>query len=922
MDIFKADWFGHDDASSNPNDNEDDDKGGAPDVFSLQSRHRQNRLTTVFSVDIDCTGRRLASGGLDGSVRIWSLPTDTNTTTSQPSLLATMRRHEGAVLCVRWSPCGSFLASAADDCVIFIWRRFDEEKLLKGESADWYNPAFVGGGKEATFRVVQRLSEHTSDVNGLEWSPDGRWLVSCGLDGRVIVWRNDSVVGSTAFSIQERLEMPSSGAGLVKGIAWDPLGQHLIAQCDSGGGEGGSLVVWRVRDWKLETIVRPGDGSSQKTKAEESGEEDSQGSSSSFPPASMAEATFFCRPSWSPDGQLIGIAGTSNGMRPVVALASRHEDWSFSLSLVGHSAPIEVVRFSPRLYNSEDSAIIDVEERNENFNSNNASVCAVGSQDCSLSIWKGSCPRPLAVIDGIFEHSIMDIAWMPNGLGLVACSYDGSLALIKFANLLLGDPLGDEEMTQMMAHLQTTFGSVRGEQEVPTPIGIEAVKLQEFIAGIDCKLNETVEEAKLSRAKTITTEIPQQATLVAPKEQVETITVDGKRRIQPLSLLSASNVEAKPSNSKPAKIASTNADAPPTSPIFSPMPVLKRFSLGKDDSTATLNLELLPPVSPNLPWQLSCGGEGRRRWQVHLVAVDEDESAETILKPISILLAFPLIIAVFAEGRVLVLTMEGRRAFPPWILPKPAVAHVAASSWDPRSHQEPNSCLLFIVHTDGQFTIHDLRERRFVKRGSLSGIQRGDDNLVAGIANVILKDCIGSFRLVLTDGREYSFDGRLEMLMRVATEAQQKEPTPIGKTTVVWNDTAPFNPKSFAMQNEYVGINQALLPKDLLSLLQEMLIQDPSILQDRSLAYLEDRIAEAEAKHDAAEAHRWIPIYIYRLVREGMWGRAREIYGQLSDLNQSNTSSLPPLLAGHLNFERSRLVALLAPLLPAEILND
>jgi len=38
-----------------------------------------------------------------------------------PKRLATLTAHDRSVNCVRWSPCGRYLASGSDDSQILIW---------------------------------------------------------------------------------------------------------------------------------------------------------------------------------------------------------------------------------------------------------------------------------------------------------------------------------------------------------------------------------------------------------------------------------------------------------------------------------------------------------------------------------------------------------------------------------------------------------------------------------------------------------------------------------------------------------------------------------------------------------------------------------------------------------------------------------
>lgn len=83
----------------------------------------KNRRQCIFSSDIDQEGTRLATGGMDGVIRIWRVSGLFETTESQQGnkLLASMSRHNGSVLCVRWAS-NNLLASSSDDTIILIWK--------------------------------------------------------------------------------------------------------------------------------------------------------------------------------------------------------------------------------------------------------------------------------------------------------------------------------------------------------------------------------------------------------------------------------------------------------------------------------------------------------------------------------------------------------------------------------------------------------------------------------------------------------------------------------------------------------------------------------------------------------------------------------------------------------------------------------
>jgi len=123
---------------------------GAP-IQAPQLRHGGPATSVAFSPG----GGRLASGGLDRTVKIW------DTATWQD--LRTIRDPTGAVMSMAWSPDGRRLVWGSQDATIKV-------------------------GNPATGEILDTLRGHTSWVVSVVFSRDGRWIVSGSLDGTVKIW--------------------------------------------------------------------------------------------------------------------------------------------------------------------------------------------------------------------------------------------------------------------------------------------------------------------------------------------------------------------------------------------------------------------------------------------------------------------------------------------------------------------------------------------------------------------------------------------------------------------------------------------------------------------------------------------------------------------------------------------------------------
>jgi WD40 repeat protein len=80
---------------------------------------------SIFSVHVHPDGSRIATGGLDAKIRIWSTKPILNAASEvsgkPPKSLCTLSMHTGPVLTVRWAHSGRWLASGSDDEIVMIW---------------------------------------------------------------------------------------------------------------------------------------------------------------------------------------------------------------------------------------------------------------------------------------------------------------------------------------------------------------------------------------------------------------------------------------------------------------------------------------------------------------------------------------------------------------------------------------------------------------------------------------------------------------------------------------------------------------------------------------------------------------------------------------------------------------------------------
>lgn len=377
----------------------------------------------VYSCHVSPDGKRLATAGGDGHVRVWSTEAIYNSNTpsyTEPRQLCHMSHHLGTIHSVRFSPNGRYLASGADDKIICIYR-LEASAPSHTSSFGTNEPPPV-----ENWKTYKRLIGHENDVQDLAWSCDSSILVSVGLDSKVVVWSGHTF---------EKLKTLSVHQSHVKGVTFDPANKFFATASDDR-----TIKIFKftspppnathhdlLNNFVLETTI-------------------------SAPFKSSPLTTYFRRCSWSPDGNHIAAPNAVNGPVSSVAIIERTR-WDSEINLIGHEGPTEVCMFSPRLfYTKKPTANGETNGLSNGHGSAAAreaeslvTVIASAGQDKTLSIWNTNTSRPLVILQDIASKSISDLAWTPDGQTVFASSLDGSIVVAKFEEGELGWVAQSEE---------------------------------------------------------------------------------------------------------------------------------------------------------------------------------------------------------------------------------------------------------------------------------------------------------------------------------------------------------------------------------------------------------------------------------------------------------------------------------------------
>jgi WD40 repeat protein len=338
----------------------------------------------------------ILTGGADGTIRLWDVRTGES--------LAVLRGHSMPVHSLAISPDGELFASGSNDERIRLWNMATGQEIavLEGHQATIPSLNFspdgrrlVSGSSDRTIKLwdvsthalVDSLSGHVDKVDFVSFTPDGRQIISASREGTLKWW--PAVPRPAVLTIQPR-------QGPLYGVAFSPDGKRVLST-----GSDGTIKTW---DLATATVVSSLDGHT----------------------ALIMSAAF------SPDGTRIASASHDHTVR-LWDTQSGRECGRFT----NHAAALESVAFDSagnRIVSADAAGNVKVWSASDGRESlsihahkgiaaavfsSDGSRIATGGQDGRMKVWNAESGAELVNVQS-HSHRVYCVTFSPDGSLLVS----------------------------------------------------------------------------------------------------------------------------------------------------------------------------------------------------------------------------------------------------------------------------------------------------------------------------------------------------------------------------------------------------------------------------------------------------------------------------------------------------------------------
>ena len=239
--------------------------------WGIAQRHYFNQASKVTSSIFHSPSNLLIVGFQNGVFGLWDLSSTSNTQTTEESsliLLHTLSISQERITSITINPSGEWLAfGCAKLGQLLVWEWQSESYILKQQSHQFdvntlaFSPDakyIVTGGEDGKVKVWNTtsgfcfitFSEHTSAISTVEFSKAGQVIFSASLDGTIRAYDLSRYRNFRTFTTAQAVQFHS--------LAVDLSGEVV---CGAGtGGETWEIYVWSVQTGKLVQVLTGHDG--------------------------------------------------------------------------------------------------------------------------------------------------------------------------------------------------------------------------------------------------------------------------------------------------------------------------------------------------------------------------------------------------------------------------------------------------------------------------------------------------------------------------------------------------------------------------------------------------------------------------------------------------------------------------------------
>ncbi len=370
-------------------------------------------LGSIFTVTFSPDQTILATGGMDGKVRLWQV--------ADGKQIHTWQAHDDWIRHVTFSLDGQLIASSSNDRSVKIWKIIDWENIhclynLQGHT-DW-----VWSARFIAIKGILFLISVSQDRTARFWNINfGKfilafsqpeelvWSVAFSNNGRMLASSSTTYVKLWSVLTRKCLKIFTDQADRVRALAFHPNGEILVGSDDL-----------RIKIWDLAS------GECIKT-------------------CELAANSAIWSLSFSPDGQQLISAGTdrvqiwdAHSWQPIATMSEpqsriRSISYSSDQTMIAVGSDDQLVRIWDTKTSQPITTLSGVSNRLWTIAVSPPTPLGIvylasGSDDCQIRIWNAATGELLQTLSG-HQGRIRSLAFSPSGKLLASGSHDRTIKL-------------------------------------------------------------------------------------------------------------------------------------------------------------------------------------------------------------------------------------------------------------------------------------------------------------------------------------------------------------------------------------------------------------------------------------------------------------------------------------------------------------